>query len=1095
MVSSIRLDRSASPRQLAPRNARFRFPPNQRNRRILGRTFLIAAFWLAVISAVASPAVAQSEQQKRDLFETTIRPTLVKDCLTCHDQKRQEGGLVLTTRAGLMAGGDSGPAVIAGHPDESLLLEAIGYQSLEMPPDAPLDDETIDAFQRWIHEGAVWPATEPLRPVTRDISDSDRQWWCLQPVRRPAIPEVKQTEWCRNEIDFFVLAELENHGIAPGPIARPDVLSRRLNFAITGLPPANDQAGLSDTAPDPVQAFVDRLLDHPGYGENQARHWLDLVRYADSDGYRADHKRPHAHQYRNYVIDSFRQDRPYDQFLTQQLAGDETEPSNREALIATMYLRHWIYEHNQRDVEGQWQEILDDITETTADAFLALGLKCARCHDHKFDPLLQEDYFRLKAFFAPLLPREDQPVATPTQQQQYREALRHWQERSESLRESLREIEQPVLLKHATREGFEKFVPEIKAMLLKWDYQRTPYEHQIASLARRQYDLLPEKLPEWLDPETEARRQQLRKQLSALEELKPKPLPVQPFVVSDVGRSAPATRIPDAPDRSPVAPGFPTLLDPDPAEIPEMPAGLESTGRRTALARWMTRETNPLTARVLVNRIWQQHFGVGLVENASDFGHLTAPPSHPALLDWLAWRFMQDGWSIKKLHRRILTSATYLQTSVRSTPAAAIAHDPENRLLWKMRPRRLSAEEISDTIMMACGETGPGQRSIYQPVMRNDIPARLQLFDFPDRIRSCAQRHRTTTAPQALHLMNGQWIHQRVNQLADKLQGNHSLDWLDGLYRQLFFRSPESWEVDAAQRFLEQYRTITDDTPIPRTAPMQVATNGPSTQDGDVNRDAAADVAVGLWFPKDSAPQVTASAPQSSHRLVVEAIVRLDSLYDDATVRTIAGRWSGKTSEVGWSLGVTSRKSSFEPANLILQLVGRDSSQKTTYEVLASDLRVPLHRPVYVAVAVDLQDTSPQGVRFWLQDLSDGSAERQTAAASHQVVEDVIPSLPIQIGGRPTGHYWHGSIHRVRLATDSLEPVGSERLLQTVHQDASASLDVRALPESPWMVELGSQSSGVEVLFAAPQIPGRELQARRALIHSLLNSNEMIYVD
>lgn len=675
-------------------------------------------------------------------------------------------------------------------------------------------------------------------PDLYEISVEDHAWWAYQPITDPPVPEVHDDGWCRNEIDRFVLARLAQKDIRPAPQAEPWQLRRRVHFAVTGLPPDASLWATTRRENEGYEKLVDALLDHPAYGENQARFWLDLVRYADSDGYKADHLRPDAHLYRDYVIRSFNADKPYDRFIVEQLAGDELDPGNRDALIATMYLRHGIYEYNQRDVELQWQAILNDITETTADVFLAQGLKCARCHDHKFDPLLQRDFYRLKAFFAAYQPREDMPVADLAARTAHFKKLRAWQEATAEIRRRLHNIERPVLLRHATGEGFDKFVETIRSMISKRPSERTPYEHQIASLASRQFELHPAKLGEWLEPELEAQRQRLRARLAEFDEMKPAPLPTIGFVAGDVGPVAPPTFIPDAPRQTPVAPGVPTILDPAPAQIIPPPAALQSTGRRTALARWIADRANPLTARVIVNRIWQQHFGRGLVETTSDFGQLGEPPSHPKLLDWLASRFTEDGWSLKKLHRRILTSATYQQTTLRPIDARLAKLDPDNKLLWRMNSRRLTGEEIYDTLLSASHELKEQGRAIYQPLRRNQIHPLLAAFDMPDRIRSCSKRYQTTTPSQALFLTNGAWARERARKMARRFASQGDGTFVQSIYQTFFGREADQRESTMAADFLAAYyESMTCDKPALSAA--EVDTVGSKEGVADLNFDTA----------------------------------------------------------------------------------------------------------------------------------------------------------------------------------------------------------------------------------------------------------------
>ncbi|MEX0818354.1 MAG: DUF1549 domain-containing protein, partial [Pirellulaceae bacterium] len=396
----------------------------------------------------AASSADELSRKETDLFEINVRPVLVAHCIQCHGDTKQEGGLRLTSLTEMLEGGDSGPAIVPGKPHESLLLEALRYESYEMPPDGQLEAGIVSSMETWIAAGAPWPRGTVLTPPPK-ITDQDREWWCFQPIADPQVPVVDDHNWCRNEIDRFIFERLARDGVKPAAEADPPTLARRIHFAVTGLPPNNSGQIAPGNAEEQLASFnyealVDLLLDDPAYGESQARYWLDLVRYAESDGYRADGARPEARHYRDYVIRSFNDDKPYDRFVTEQLAGDEVDPGNRDALIATMYLRHWIYEWNQRDVETQWHEILNDITETTADVFLAQGLKCARCHDHKFDPLLQKDYFRLQGFFAAFQPREDQPIADLAMRTAYFDQLREWEEATAEIRQKLHAIENPV---------------------------------------------------------------------------------------------------------------------------------------------------------------------------------------------------------------------------------------------------------------------------------------------------------------------------------------------------------------------------------------------------------------------------------------------------------------------------------------------------------------------------------------------------------------------------------------------------------------------------------------------------------------------------
>ncbi|TWT86357.1 Planctomycete cytochrome C [Neorhodopirellula pilleata] len=1011
---------------------------------------------------------------------------LVAHCIRCHGDEKQEGNLALSSMAVLIQGGESGPTIVAGKPNESLILEALRHESLEMPPDSQLDTEVIEGIEKWIAAGAPWPEDVVLKSPPK-LTEEDREWWCYQPINDPKPPVLTESDWCRSEIDYFILKKLSEKDLTPAHEADPVTLARRVHFAITGLPPDDATIAAALSGDFDYEALVDRLLESKSYGANQSRFWLDLVRYAETDGYRADAGRPEAHYYRDYVIDSFNDDKPYDRFIREQIAGDEIDPGNREALIGTMYLRHWIYEHNNRDVENQWHEILSDITETTSDVFLAQGLKCARCHDHKFDPLLQKDFFRFKAFFAAFQPSEDHPIADVPTRKTYQEKFAAWEAATADIRQRLHEIEFPVLLKHATREGFDKFIPEIQTMIRKRVHQREPYEHQIASLASRQFDLPYEKLDQWLSDEAKVERQTLLAKLAEFDAIKPAPLPTMNFVGSDVGPVAPVTYITDDKDQKPIAPGFLTLLDPSDAQVTPMPEPLRSTGRRTALADWIASEQNPLTARVFVNRVWQQHFGRGLVETSSDFGRLGIPPSHPALLDWLASRFMEDGWSVKKLHRRILTSATYRQTSLRPIDDSVREIDPENRLLWRMNPRRLSGEEFTDAVLMASGEIERTRRAIYKPVKRNSPDPLLAAFDAPDRIRSVGKRHRTTTSTQSLLLANGGWARDRAAAIAKRFRSEDAETFVEKLYLSLFGRSSSRDEVLMATAFLNQYAS---ETPVDSLPDSEKLAEMPGTKANGTNANA-----VDLKPGAPIAICLPASDMLPDEDFTIEAVVMLRSLYPNADVRTVVAHWNGNQNSPGWSLGVTSTKSAYQPRNLILQLVGKtEDGDKLHYEVVASNLRPELNKPYYLAARVKLSDTSDQGITFYLKDLSDKDAKLQTAQATHSVTHGLRSVHDLTVGGRSDKHQWDGLIDSIRLES---KPRDLAKLAQADSPEGLPQYLIDWRFENPENIGLDSSGHGNHALAktAAPNHQTPHDHARVALVHALLNSNELIYVD
>ncbi len=783
----------------------------------LTAALVLAGAWS--IAAVHLPAAAPDPEALK-FFEMKVRPILAENCFKCHGPAKQKGGLRLDSRPAVLVGGENGPAVVPGRKDDSLLVDAIHYESLEMPPAGKLDAEKIAILTRWVELGAPWPASGPAdtpaaaAPAKIRITEEDRKFWSFQPVRAQAPPVVPDDRWSQNPIDRFLLARLTAEGLSPAPEADRLTLIRRASFDLTGLPPTPEDvaAFVADADPRAYERLVDRLLASPRYGERWARHWLDLVRYAESDGYRADAYRPETWRYRDYVIAALNDDMPYDRFVTEQLAGDEVAPGDPTLMVATTFLRLWIYEHNQRDVMEQWRAIQNDLTDVTGDVFLGLGIGCARCHDHKFDPILQEDYYRLQAFFTPLVPRDDLPLSTAGPWRANEEKLAAWEVATADIRSAIAAIERPYQEK-AAQGAFDKFPKETQAIFLKPESERTPLEEQIYYLVARQVEDEQEK-PK-VTGEDKKRLQELAKQLAAFNHLKPETLPTA-FTVTDVGPAAPPTRIPGDRTGHEIAPGFLTLLDPAPAKVTRSPAAANSTGRRTTLARWLTRPDNPLPARVMVNRLWQYHFGRGLVATPSDFGRLGERPSHPELLDWLAAEFVAQGWSLKQMHRLIMTSAAYRQAAVRPAPAIARVKDPENRLLWRMNTRRLEIEPIRDAMLSASGELdpaigGPGvaatvpRRTIYTKVMRNSREPLFDAFDAPDGSNTTPTRNVTITPTQSLMLINGGWTLDRARALAGRLErlaGNDGAGRIGFAYRLVFGRPPTQPERIDAQSFL-----------------------------------------------------------------------------------------------------------------------------------------------------------------------------------------------------------------------------------------------------------------------------------------------------
>ncbi len=644
----------------------------------------------------------------------------------------------------------------------------------------------------------------------------DREWWAIRPLADPPVPEVSADGPARprGPVDGFVLARLRASGIEPAPEANRETLIRRLSLDLLGIPPTPDEveAFVSDPSPDAWERLVDRVLASPRHGEHAGRQWLDLVRYADSDGFRADGYRSNAWRYRDWVVRAFNGDMPYDRFTREQIAGDEVAPDDPAAFIATGYLRHWPYEWNQRDVHRQWDDILNDITDITGEVFLGVGIQCARCHDHKFDPILQRDYFGLRAFFSAILPRRDLVAATAKQREEHARQLAIWEDATAAIREEIETIERPHREK-LERTAFEKFTDEIKRVLTADPAVLSPHDLQIRHLAERQLEDEHPKVAGAIKGDERKRWESLREKLAEFDRLKPRPLP-SALAVVDVGPSAPPMTIPGTDER--VDPGFLAVLDQPPPAISSTRDGC-STGRRLAVADWLARDDNQLALRVIANRVWQQLFGIGIVATSNDFGRRGAAPSHPELLDWLAHELVRRDRSLKSLRREILVSSAYRRASLRPATGAEKRLDPQNRLVWRQRVRRVAAEELRDAMLAVSGEIdlamgGPGtgdastRRSVYLKVMRNSPAEMLETFDGPDHFNSCARRNVTTTAPQALLLMNGDWVMARARAFARRVERSAAEDAarVDLAWRLALGRTPSREEVQGALDFLDR---------------------------------------------------------------------------------------------------------------------------------------------------------------------------------------------------------------------------------------------------------------------------------------------------
>jgi hypothetical protein len=698
----------------------------------------------------------------------------------------------------------------------------------------------------------------------------ERNHWAFQPIRRPIVPEVQHRELVRNAIDAFLLARLEQAGLSfSGPASKLELL-RRAKFDLVGLAPTPDEIAdfLDDDASDAYERLVDRLLASPHYGEHWGRYWLDIVRYAETAGYNADPARPLSWKYRDYVISALNDDKPYDRFILEQLAGDELFPDDPQAVLATGYVLLWPDESNASNILLARQDALNDLTANVGSVFLGLSIGCAQCHDHKFDPLPQQDYYRLQAFFSGIVRNDTSPIGTAAELATYRSALTGWRDQTAALRDELHRLEYEARIK-AAGDRRMKFPAVVLAAIDTPPEKRTTYQRQLAYWSERQMEIKEEVVTANLSKEQIECRKELQSQLADWEQKKPRPpAEINGMIVGELEALPPAThRLAGGSYDKPleeVAPGFLSVLFAEGNALAHVASPHPRTsGRRTALARWLTNPANPLPARVIVNRVWQGHFGRGLVDNANDFGTQTAPPSHPELLDWLAAEFVSPAshlkseiqnpksdipcaWSLKSLHRLLLTSSAYRQATERQSAAVAptpeFEIDPGNRLYWHFDRRRLTAESTRDALLQVAGRLehavyGPSvypqlptdfskreawkvssdiadrfRRSIYIHAKRNLPYPMLEAFDLPDMHESCARRTQTTVAPQALMLLNSELVLDYARAFAGQLlQDNPHADLgrlIRSAYLLGFGRQATDAEITTAISFIARQQTL-----------------------------------------------------------------------------------------------------------------------------------------------------------------------------------------------------------------------------------------------------------------------------------------------
>jgi hypothetical protein len=650
------------------------------------------------------------------------------------------------------------------------------------------------------------------------ITQRRKDHWAWKRPVRPPLPTSKNPAWVRNPVDAFILSKLEAAGLAPAPQATRDQLLRRVTLDLTGLPPTLGEIDefLADKSATAWERVIDRLLASPHYGERWGRHWLDVARYADSNGFEFDEPRPDAWRYRDYVIAAFNADKPYDRFIDEQLAGDELFPGQAEALIATGFNVLGPDMTDASDQAKRRQDTLDDMTDTVGLVFLGMTLGCARCHDHKFEPILQTDYYRLQAFFTPASFRRDLPIASPRERSAHESAARQYAVLVKPIQEAVSRLEAPYR-QRLYEKRLATLADEARAAHQTPTDKRTAAQKALVEKTDRLLVVTPQAVVEAMTPEERRRHDDNLKQLRKFDDRRPAPLPVAMGLRDATGEPA-KTFVLERGEfgqyGEEVEPGFPSILSLDQQAQPARIAPLrsKSSGRRAALAHWIADKDNPLTARILVNRLWHYHFGRGLVGTPSDFGVRGERPTHPELLDWLATEFVASGWSIKHMHRLILDSAVYRQSS-KSDQRSAKEKDPDNRLLSRFPIRRLDAEAIRDSLLAVSGRLnprmgGPGtpvgdRRSVYVQVRRNLRDPFLLTFDLPDSTLSCPKRERSTTAPQALALLNADEVLKSARALAALLEREPGTEArIDAAYRRVLGRHPTAEEMGDAREFL-----------------------------------------------------------------------------------------------------------------------------------------------------------------------------------------------------------------------------------------------------------------------------------------------------
>ncbi|MFT5322602.1 MAG: hypothetical protein ACI8P0_000437 [Planctomycetaceae bacterium] len=777
---------------------------------------------IALFACLASSIQAADEKAGIEFFEKHIRPVLVSKCYECHSSSSKEpkGNLLLDTREGIRMGGDSGEAVVPGQLSDSVLLEAIRWEGLEMPPEEQLPPETIAKFEQWIKMGAQDPRDGKAALIRREINfEKARDFWAFRPIATPKPPAAK-SKWSRSEVDRFVAAKQESRGLKPVSDASPETLVRRIYFDLLGLPPSPEQTAAFKVAAEKdmsaaVENLVDELLASPHFGERWGRHWMDVVRYGESTGMERNATFPYAWRYRDWIIQSFNDDKPYDRFIKEQVAGDllphKSPEQRREQMMATAFLAIGPKSLNETNDEAFAMDVVDEQIDVTTRAFIGLTASCARCHDHKFDPVPQKEYYALAGIF-----RSTNTFYGTDASNGNRNPSRLLSIAPDG---TVAQISTKGTGKGSSAGAVQKQLKAERARLKRFEnaLKKNPNAKNVSIQKKK----------------SEARIKQLSKRTKdqKASNVSSKDGEQTMAVLDDSSPDDTQLRIRgEAGDRGDtVRRGFLTI-----GSVGHVPEVDRSTSGRLALAEWLTQDDNPLTARVAVNRIWQHLFGRGLVATVDNFGANGDRPTHPELLDWLASDFKASGWSVKHTIRRIMTSRVYRLGSQRNSDAEAT--DPANHLLWRANHRRLEAESIRDAMLVVSGKldaepakgsavltAGNGiigrslkverfasddtKRSVYLPIVRGYLPEILKVFDFPEPSMIYGSRDVTTVATQALYMMNSDFVTTQAEAFAQRLLADEDLNdkaRVDRAWQIALARLPSEVERNDALAFVAQ---------------------------------------------------------------------------------------------------------------------------------------------------------------------------------------------------------------------------------------------------------------------------------------------------